>query len=203
MKLFLTWESKYLECLDFKTIKINGRGKPTPVAAAPILVSLVWNLPGKAAKEFRRQSAHLVCRYLGGDLTLVREIEDRYNALEPEEKEFLLENTRRNRELDDDERYYTRKRKYAQMRLESAQIMIDAATHEDKFTDIDIAIKTTRLRAIRDNFVEYTEDRRLSDRQTGRMSDLTEAMMTNRPLPSDPNPLEPGVRLLTPSTWMN
>lgn len=51
-------------------LRINGKGRETPVADAPTLVSLIWELPGKAARAFRRQSAHWVCRILGGDLRL-------------------------------------------------------------------------------------------------------------------------------------
>ena len=60
-------------------LKINGKGKPTPVATAQVLIDLVWDLPGKAARLFRRQSAHMICRILGGDMSLVTEIEKRFN----------------------------------------------------------------------------------------------------------------------------
>lgn len=54
-------------------LKINGKGRLTPVADARTLVEIVWLLPGKAAHEFRRSSATTVCRVLGGDLSLVQE----------------------------------------------------------------------------------------------------------------------------------
>ena len=45
-----------------------------------------WRLCGrcrsKAAHEFRRSSAQTVCRVLGGDLTLVAEIEARHDSLQ-------------------------------------------------------------------------------------------------------------------------
>jgi hypothetical protein len=44
-------------------LRINGKGRITPVADAPTLIEIIWELPGKAAKSFRRQSAHLVARY--------------------------------------------------------------------------------------------------------------------------------------------
>ena len=62
--------------------RINGKGKLTPVADAKTLVEIVFLLPGKTAREFRRQSAAKVCRLLGGDTTLVSEIEQRRAALE-------------------------------------------------------------------------------------------------------------------------
>jgi hypothetical protein len=58
-------------------------------------VEVVWSLPGKAAREFRRNSARAVCRVLGGDLSLVNEIEARYSALQATEagraaRDFLV-----------------------------------------------------------------------------------------------------------------
>jgi hypothetical protein len=74
-------------------LKINGKGKPTPVASAPVLVEIIWELPGKAAKAFRRQSAHMICRILGGDMTLAAEIEKRYHNTSVEVKEFMTAHT--------------------------------------------------------------------------------------------------------------
>ncbi|CAN0532144.1 unnamed protein product, partial [Ectocarpus sp. 8 AP-2014] len=56
-------------------LKINGKGNETPVADAKTLIEIVWLLPGKKAHTFRRQSSEKVCRLLGGDLSLVAEIE--------------------------------------------------------------------------------------------------------------------------------
>ncbi|ACH46827.1 unknown [Feldmannia species virus] len=60
-----------------KKIKINGRGNITPVADAKTIAEKNWLLPGHAAKQFRRQSAEIVMRVLGGDTTLCNEIEKR------------------------------------------------------------------------------------------------------------------------------
>ena len=56
-------------------LRINKKGKPIPVASARVLIQLVWELPGKATKTFRPQSAHVIAHYLGADRTLVAEIE--------------------------------------------------------------------------------------------------------------------------------
>lgn len=77
-------------------LKINGKGKQTPVADAKTLIEIVWLLPGKKAHAFRRQSSEKVCRLLGGDLTLVSEIEARHGTLQGTEEgratqEFLLD----------------------------------------------------------------------------------------------------------------
>ncbi|KAG5188341.1 hypothetical protein JKP88DRAFT_177970 [Tribonema minus] len=63
-------------------LRINGKGKSTPCADAATLVEIVWALPGKAARDFRRSSANLVCRVLSGDLALVEQIEARHHVLQ-------------------------------------------------------------------------------------------------------------------------
>ncbi|CAM9812180.1 unnamed protein product, partial [Pylaiella littoralis] len=77
-------------------LKINGKGNETPVADAKTLVEIVWLLPGKKARQFRRQSSEKVCRLLGGDLSLVSEIEARHATLQSTEEgratqDFLLD----------------------------------------------------------------------------------------------------------------
>lgn len=56
-------------------IRINGSGKNTPVADLKTIVEMIWKLPGKASTRFRRKSAETLCRVMGGDLALVREIQ--------------------------------------------------------------------------------------------------------------------------------
>ncbi|KAA6423629.1 MAG: hypothetical protein FRX49_06201 [Trebouxia sp. A1-2] len=68
-------------------------------AAAPTAFSLAAvqaaaGRPGKAAVQIRRQGAETVCRLLGGDLTLVDEIQRRHAQVAgTAEEEFLLANT--------------------------------------------------------------------------------------------------------------
>jgi hypothetical protein len=72
-------------------LRINGSGKLSPVATAKVLIELAWLLPGNKAQEFRRASADKVRRVLGGDVSLLDEIEQRHAAVDgtPQE-EFLL-----------------------------------------------------------------------------------------------------------------
>ena len=56
-------------------LKIDGKGKETPAAGAATLVEIAWLCPGKIAASFKRKGAETVCRMLGGDLTLVDEIQ--------------------------------------------------------------------------------------------------------------------------------
>ena len=62
-----------------KYLRINGCGKITPVADLRTLIEIVWKLPGRTSTAFRWKSAETVCRVMGGDLNLLREIlsEDR------------------------------------------------------------------------------------------------------------------------------
>ncbi|CAM9577254.1 unnamed protein product, partial [Ectocarpus sp. 6 AP-2014] len=56
-------------------IKINGRGHTTPVSDFKTIVEIIWMLPGDASRAFRRKSAETICRVMGGDLGLCRQIE--------------------------------------------------------------------------------------------------------------------------------
>lgn len=56
-------------------LRINGCGKITPVADLRTLVEMIWKLPGRTSANFRRKSAETTCRVMGGDLALLREIE--------------------------------------------------------------------------------------------------------------------------------
>ena len=59
-------------CLDFK---FNGRGqRETPVTDAKGIVEIIMLQTTKQAARVRRQAAELVCRYLGGDISLVDEV---------------------------------------------------------------------------------------------------------------------------------
>lgn len=67
-------------------LRINDKGRETPVADAKTLIEIIWLLPGKKAREFRHKSSEKVCRLLGGDLSLVSEIEARHTSLQSTEE---------------------------------------------------------------------------------------------------------------------
>ncbi len=68
--------------------KFSGRGqRDTPVTDAEGIVQIIMLLPGRAAAIARQSAANVVVRYLGGDVSLVREImanRDMQAQLEPE-----------------------------------------------------------------------------------------------------------------------
>lgn len=58
-------------------LRINGKGKITRVANFQTLIQIAWMLPGSAARDYRLKSCHQICRLLGGDESLIPEIEAR------------------------------------------------------------------------------------------------------------------------------
>jgi hypothetical protein len=79
--------------IAFPQLRINGKGRETPVADAKTLIQIVWELPGKAARAFRRQCANYICRVLGGDPSLVTEMELRAKHTPGAQKDFFMQNT--------------------------------------------------------------------------------------------------------------
>ena len=70
-------------------IKFGGRGnRESPVPKdLPALIEIIFLLPGRAAAQVRQAAAQLFVRFLGGDLSLIAEVE-RFNHVQS----FLREN---------------------------------------------------------------------------------------------------------------
>ena len=126
-------------------LQINGKGRATPCADAPTLVEIIWELPGKAAKDFRRQSAHYICRILGGDRSLIDEIEMRFDRTNQAQKEFMLANTQRPQlpERSSEELAEVRKRKYKDLDLINAQLAVEE--RKDQLMQMQIATKVAYM----------------------------------------------------------
>ncbi len=75
-------------------MQINGKEQATLVTSAPVLIQIIWELPGKAAKEFRRECANYICRVMGGDLSLVHEMELRAIHTPEVKKEFFMKDAK-------------------------------------------------------------------------------------------------------------
>lgn len=67
-------------------MKINNRGHVTPCSDAPTAIEIIWLLPARAARAFRKQSAETIARVLGGDVSLSAEIEQRCARLQSTEE---------------------------------------------------------------------------------------------------------------------
>ena len=128
---FLRLEKAYPELTPkWCKLKINGKGRETPVADAATLVEIAWLLPGKKAASFRRKGAETICRILGGDLTLVDEIQRRHTQVAGTAEEgFLLADVQgpqqaisHKRTLEDDDEVYAAKKQQMlrQIKQESA-----------------------------------------------------------------------------------
>lgn len=74
-------------------VRINGSGRLTPVADPSTLIETAYVLPGKVATAFRRSSAAMVCRMLGGDLSIIAEIEHRHVHLAASSERAFLSGT--------------------------------------------------------------------------------------------------------------
>jgi hypothetical protein len=142
--------------LEFKSkclkLRINGKGKRTPVADAPTLIEIIWELPGKAAKAFRRQSAHLVARYLGADRTLIDEIEARYERVPAAAQTFFQAHAERPEvlPLSDDEHQRVLKRKRDDLELAELDARVKEldASHKNRMEELDGARVLARTRLV-------------------------------------------------------
>lgn len=61
-------------------VKINGYGQTTPVSDFNTIMEILWTLPGTATRVLRRKSAETMCRVMGGDFRLCRQIEHNFLA---------------------------------------------------------------------------------------------------------------------------
>ena len=117
-------------------LRINGKGRLTPCADAATCIEIVWALPGKAAKLFRRQSAHYLCRILGGDLTLANEIERRYVESSQEQKTFFMQNTPVPAQSCDDERRVAKRK--AELDLERQEVALKRERMKLRREDLEL-----------------------------------------------------------------
>ena len=71
-------------------LRINGKGKKTPCVSARNAIQLIWDLPGKQAKAFRRTCSHYICRILGGDASLIEEMQTRAAVSTEAQRDLFL-----------------------------------------------------------------------------------------------------------------
>ena len=114
-------------------LRINGKGRETPVADAATLVEIAWHCPGRDATAFKRKGPEIICRILqvGGAFTLVDEIQRRRTQMaDTAEEKFQLADvqgspqqaTSHKRCLDDDDEVFAAKKQQVlrQIRQEAA-----------------------------------------------------------------------------------
>jgi hypothetical protein len=95
-----TWnnvKNDYPEVIQFLDyLKFKGSGqRETPCVNAKGLVLLLMQIPGEKAKQFRLAGADILVRYLGGDTTLIGEIEaiNDTHMLNPENQASFFRNS--------------------------------------------------------------------------------------------------------------
>ena len=122
-------------------VRINGKGRKTWVADAPTCVEIIWELPGKASKAFRRQSPHYICHILGRD-TLIEEIETRFERTSEEKKQFMITNAERpilpNRT--DTEELRVRQRKLEDLNIAEREVRLKQSLLDVRRCDVDLNI---------------------------------------------------------------
>jgi hypothetical protein len=127
-------------------LRINKKGKLTPVCNAATAMEIVWLLPGKAAKEVRRHHAHQICRILGGDPTLITEMELRYMHTPEEQRQVFLQDVdpcpameneefkarteKRQRELDVERNQNAKIARISDIELEMMECKLQTARHD-------------------------------------------------------------------------
>lgn len=74
-------------------IRINGKGQITPVSDAKTIIEIIWLLPGRATREFRRRSAEIKCRVLRGDTSICAEIKSRCADVQSSEQRRGFQNS--------------------------------------------------------------------------------------------------------------
>jgi hypothetical protein len=163
-------------------LRINGKGKPTPVADACTLVSLIWELPGRTARVFRRQSAHLVARYLGADRSLIEEIEARFERVSPQTQTFLLAHVERPeiQPLSEEQHERTLKRKRADLELAEVDARLRELEHREKERQLEHDAKLVEYDTkIKEQHVAHeTKVRQLQEEGKGQLV-LTRTRLAN------------------------
>jgi len=106
--------------------KFPNSVKLSPVASAPVIVEILWALPGKGAKEIRVKSARNICRLLGADESLIKDIELRNLSTSADEKNFFLSHI---------------KRSHVDSTYEEDEIILKKRKLEVKNLELDIELK--------------------------------------------------------------
>ena len=73
------WSRLCDQCSEVSTLNTNFKfparwQRDTPVTDAEGIITILMILPGRAAATLRQSAANVIVRYLGGDLSLVREV---------------------------------------------------------------------------------------------------------------------------------
>ena len=173
---------------EIRQVQINGVGRLEPVAEAATLVELIMLCPG--AGKFRRKAAEYICRILGGDVTLIPEIEAQNEAIGGTDlQQFLLAGiTPKRMELRDKARHGTKRK--AQAIHDNASGMTKSElgrklditkkqklwTARDYFTEAQISLVSNAEIADARIFANYAADPEEAEQKHQRFMRLTRMM---------------------------
>ena len=111
-RILENYEEEVVEFCD--NLKFPGPGqRKTPCINAKGLIKLLMWIPGKLAQEFRTQTADIMLRYLGGDITLINEIKLVNNLHVQNGENDIFRQSIKTKKLLYDERYHLYVRVYS------------------------------------------------------------------------------------------
>ncbi|CAM9189466.1 unnamed protein product [Ectocarpus sp. 6 AP-2014] len=180
-----------------KRIKINGKGNPTPVSDAPTAIEIIWLLPARAAREFRKQSADTIARVLGGDVSLCAEIEQRCARLQNTEAGRAYQSVmtgeappKKHKSLPEWFEYATsdQKRAYVAAKVKKSVVVTELEMHEV----CKVGLESVGQFAGRDE-IEYADRIRDTQRRASRADNLLGA-----PAPSPEDAGDSAMLIATP-----
>ena len=125
-----------------KQYRFPNSNMDTPVASAPTLVQIIWALPGKTAKEIRIKCANEICRLLGADPSLTKDLAIRNISASSEEKSFFLAHVQSpttDSTLEEKE-FISKKRK-----LEVLNLELDLTERKQRITECNMNIRQKSL----------------------------------------------------------
>ena len=74
--------------------RFSGSTRQTPVADAQTCVRILWTIGGEKAKKLRKDCSIQICRLLGADSSLIKEIELKSESIPEVAKQFFMESVK-------------------------------------------------------------------------------------------------------------
>lgn len=71
--------------------KVNGVGHTTPLTDIKTLLEILWTMPGAGGRRYRRTLSEVLCRVMGGDITLCDQIEETNRVFQSTEEGKALQ----------------------------------------------------------------------------------------------------------------
>ena len=166
---YLTELGKYNPQLRSKinSIRINGKDRETPVADANTIIEVIFLLPGQKANGIKRKFADYICKVLGGDLSLVSEIEKNNNYQSQEVKNFFLHG---NEHSNDEDTHLVKKQK-VEIKQSDELVALELQERQQLFA-LNLQERTNEIERKRQLNNYEMERKRKQDEQQDRIEQL-------------------------------